>query len=204
MGRNVKRSLQINAYLRCRLWGRGSNRVHLIIYMTMDSMNQTEHILTDERLRQAAEEGMDSFISCFTDAYQQRMGGEFTGETMALLNGEQHSLLAYRILHDELMEGGFCQLIQNGYGPYIFHNPLAKVMKLWGVTELGKLLYEARNIYEAHREDLERERTDEEFMAMYEQYEAFDDLEERFLDHEEEFTAQVACYVDDHIDRFLI
>lgn len=33
-------------------------------------------------------------------------------------------------------------------------------------------------IYDAHREDLERERTDEEFMAMYEQYEAFDELEE--------------------------
>ena len=35
-------------------------------------------------------------------------------------------------------------------------------------------------IYDAHREDLERERTDEEFMAMYEQYEAFDELEEEF------------------------
>ena len=35
-----------------------------------------------------------------------------TAETMPLLTGEQHSLLAYQIFRDELMEGGFCQLIR--------------------------------------------------------------------------------------------
>ena len=48
--------------------------------------------------------------------------------------------------------------------------------------------------------DLEKERTEDEFMAMYEQYEAFDDLEEEYLDIEEEVTALVASYVDDHLE----
>lgn len=64
------------------------------------------------------------------------------------------------------------------------------------------MLYAARKVYDAHREDLERERTDEEFMAMYEQYEAFDDLEDSFLENEEEWTAQVAHYVDEHLGQF--
>jgi len=38
------------------------------------------------------------------------------------------------------------------------------------------LVYKAKKIYDAHRHDLEKERTEDEFMAMYEQYEAFDDL----------------------------
>ena len=63
-------------------------------------------------------------------------------------------------------------------------------------------MYAARKIYDAHREDLERERTDEEFMAMYEQYEAFDELEDEFLEHEEEYTALVASYVDEHLELF--
>lgn len=158
--------------------------------------------ITDNALRQAAGEGMDAFIQVFTDAYRQEVGGELTAETMPLLTGEQHSLLAYRIFRDEVMEGGFCQLIQNGYGAYIFHNPFAKAMRLWGVGELSKLVYAARKIYDAHREDLERERTDDEFMAMYEQYEAFDDLEDEFLEKEEEFTARVAAYVDEHLYLF--
>lgn len=158
--------------------------------------------VTDAMLRQAAGEGMDAFIGVFTDAYKQVIGEELTAETMPLLSGEQHSLLAYRIFRDEIMEGGFCQLIQNGYGGYIFDNPFAKVMRLWGVGDLNKLVYAARKIYDAHREDLERERTDDEFMAMYEEYEAFDELEEEFLEKEEEYTALVAGYVDDHLELF--
>lgn len=158
--------------------------------------------VTDAALRQAAAEGMDAFIQVFTDAYKEAIGGELTAETMPLLTGEQHSLLAYQIFRDEVMEGGFCQLIQNGYGGYIFVNPFAKVMRMWGVGDLSKLVYAARKIYDAHREDLERERTDEEFMAMYEQYEAFDELEDEFLEHEEEYTALVASYVDEHLELF--
>ena len=156
----------------------------------------------DADLRRAATQGMDAFIEVFTRAYWTALGGELTAETMPRLTGEQHTLLAYQIFRDEVMEGGFCQLIQNGYGGYIFHNPFAKAMRLWGVGDLSKLLYAARQIYEAHRDDLERERTDEEFMAMYEQYEAFDDLEDQFLEREEEFTARIAAYVDEHLALF--
>ena len=145
---------------------------------------------------------MDALICWLTDLFKKELGGTLTSETMPRLTGEQHTLLAYRIFRGELMEGGFCQLIQNGYGAYIFHNPFAKAMRLWGVGELSKLVYAARKIYDAHREDLERERTDDEFMAMYEQYEDFDDLEDEFLEHEEEFTARVAQYVDEHLELF--
>ena len=67
--------------------------------------------VVDSALQQAAGEGMDAFIQVFTDAYEELTGGELTAETMPLLTGEQHSLLAYQIFRDELMEGGFCQLI---------------------------------------------------------------------------------------------
>lgn len=160
--------------------------------------------VADAALRQAAADGMDAFIHVFTEAYEQEMenNGNLAADTMSMLTAEQHSLLAYRIFRDEVMEGGFCQLIQNGYGGYIFDNPFAKVMRLWGIGDLSKLIYAAKKIYDAHRGDLERERTDEEFMAMYEEYEAFDDLEDEFLEKEEEYTAAVAGYVDEHIDLF--
>lgn len=158
--------------------------------------------VADAALQQAAGEGMDEFIQVFTDKYKEVIGGELTAETMPLLTGEQHSLLAYQIFRDEVMVGGFCQLIQNGYGGYVFDNPFAKVMRLWGAEEFAKLIYKAKKIYDDHCEDLEKERTEEEFMAMYEQYEAFDELEEEYFEMEEEVTAQVARYVDEHLDLF--
>ena len=121
--------------------------------------------ITDKALQTAAAKGMDEFLRVFTDKYKETVGGDPTAETMPLLSGEQHSLLAYRIFRDEVTEGGFCQLIQNGYGAYIFGNPFARVMRLWGAESFSKLVYRAKKTYDANREDLERERTDEEFMA---------------------------------------
>ena len=154
--------------------------------------------VVESTLQKAAGEGMDEFIQAFTDKYKEIIGGE----TMPLLTGEQHSLLAYQIFRDEVMAGGFCQLIQNGYGGYIFDNPFAKVMRLWGAEEFSKLVYKAKKIFDANRKDLEKERTDDEFMAMYEQYEAFDDLEEAYLEMEEQVTALIASYVDEHLELF--
>ena len=87
-----------------------------------------DKLITDERLRQGAEEGMDGFLKVFTDAYLEVTGGELTAETMPRLTGSQHALLGYHFFHEEVMDGGFCQLIYNGYGPYIFDNPFAKSM----------------------------------------------------------------------------
>lgn len=158
--------------------------------------------VSDADLRQAAEVGMDEFLKVFTDAYLAATGGVINADTMPLLNGMQHTLLGFHFFREEVNEGGFVQLIQNGYGPYIFLNPFAKAMKMMGAKDFANLVYDAKRIYDAHREELERDCTDDEFMAMYEQYEAFDDLEERFMDMEEEVTAIVAEYVDAHLGEF--
>ncbi len=158
--------------------------------------------INDSELQKGASEGMDEFIEVFTSAYKQTINDEFTAENMAKLSGEQHSLLAYQIFRDEIMVGGFCQLIQNGYGAYIFDNPFAKVMRMWGLESFSKIIYKAKKIYDANRADLERERSDDDFMAMYEQYEAFDELEEEYFEMEEDVTEAIARYVDQHIELF--
>ena len=168
-------------------------------------LKRTKHFMetikiSDEALRKGAEEGMDGFLQVFIDKYLEVTGGEINAETMPLLNGHQHTLLGYHFLREELNVGGFVQLIQNGYGPYIFDNPFAKAMRLFGLKEFSKLIYAAKKIYDENKQDLEKERDDDEFMAMYEQYEAFDDLEEQFMDMEEYVTAKLAEYVDEHLD----
>ena len=165
-------------------------------------MEANQITVSDADLRKGAEEGMDAFLKVFTDKYLEVTGGKIDADTMLLLNGYQHTLLGYHFFREEVMEGGFVQLIQNGYGPYIFDNPFAKAMRMFGAKEFSKLIYEAKKIYDAHRADLEKERTEEEFMAMYEQYEAFDDLEEQYMEEEEQITAQIATYVDEHLDSF--
>lgn len=165
-------------------------------------METTKITVKDADLRKGAEAGMDEFLQVFIDKYLELAGEELSAEMMSLFNGYQHTLLGYYYFRREVLEGGFVQLIQNGYGPYIFDNPFAKAMRLFGAKDFSKLVYEAKKIYDENREELEKERDEEAFMAMYEQYEAFDDLEEQFMDMEEQVTAQVASYVDEHIEQF--
>lgn len=161
-----------------------------------------EVIVRDADLRRAAEEDMDVFLKVFIDGIRESIGGELTAETMAELNADQITLLAYDILHEEVMDGGFVQLIHNGYGGFIFLNPFAKMLKLWGMRELSKLIYEAHTLYNKYREEIEQDCSDEEFMAMFERFSEFDDMDDQFVENEELYTAQVACYVDEHIERF--
>lgn len=165
-------------------------------------MNNDKIKIKDEALLRGAEAGMDEFLKVFTDKYLEVTGGVINAETMPLLNGYQHSLLGYHFFREEVLEGGFIQLIQNGYGPYIFDNPFAKAMRLFGAKDFSKLVYDAKKIYDMHRDDLEKDCTDEEFMAMYEQYEAFDDIEEAYMEMEEMVTATIAEYVDEHLEQF--
>lgn len=157
----------------------------------------------DSDLRNAASAGMDEFLKVFTDAIMASVGGELTADTMAELNSDQITLLAYDILHNEVMDGGFVQLIYNGYGSFLFRNPFAKAIKGWGIDELASLVKKAGKLYFKYKNEIERECTDDEFMAMFEQYPEFDDLDDLFVENEETWTGMVACYVDEHIERFV-
>ena len=158
--------------------------------------------IKDSDLAQAAEQGMDEFLQVFIDAYLEAIDGKLSAENMSKLNGSQHSLLAWHFFSTEMREGGFVQLIQNGYGAYIFDNPFAKAMKQFGAVELGKLIYKAKDIYDPNKKELERETTEEEFNAMYVDFEVFDEMEEMYFDMEEQQTSLIAAYVDEHIDDF--
>ena len=163
-----------------------------------------EVTIKDDVLRKAAGEGMDAFVSAFVQAIKETIGGELTAATLDELNSDQITLLAWDVLHEEVMDGGFVQLIHNGYGPFIFKNPFAKAVKLWGMRELSKLVYDAHTLYVKYHEPLEKDCTDDEFMALFEQFPEFDDMDDEFVEKEEEWTEQIARYIDENIDRFAI
>jgi hypothetical protein len=159
--------------------------------------------VSDKDLQKAAQEGIDQFLNVFVQAYLKEIGDNLSAENMSKFNGHQHSLLALYYFCEEVRHGGFVQLIQNGYGSYIFDNPFAKSLRIFGAEDLSKLIYKAKKIYDANKKELEKETTEEEFMAMYEQFEVFDELEEQFMEIEEEQIGKVANYVDENIKMFI-
>lgn len=158
--------------------------------------------ISDSKLKAAAQEGMDAFIKVFTDAIYEAIGGTLNAEVMQDLNSDQITLLAYVILRDSVMDGGFVELIHNGYGPFIFRNPFDKAMRNWGLHDLYRIINKCHKLFNIHQEALQKDCTQEEFDALYEQYPEFDDYDDAFVENEEQFTAMVASYVDNHIENF--
>lgn len=163
-----------------------------------------EVAIKDAELQQAASTGMDEFVGAVVQAIRKDIDNQLTAETMAQLSAEQTTLLAWQMMHDELMDGGWVQLIHNGLGPFVFKNPLAKALKLWGLRALSKQIYAAHTLYTKYGSEIERDCTDEEFMALFERFPEFDDLDDEFVENEEQWTAEIAHYVDEHLGQFVV
>ena len=161
----------------------------------------TDVKVKDSDIRKAAEEGMDSFVQVFIDAISSAIGNSLTLETMQQLTADQITLLAWSYLHQEVMEGGYIQLIYNGYGTFIFRNPFAVAMRNWGLRELYVHIRHAKKYYEKYHEAIEAVVSDSDFMALYEQMPEFDDFDDAFIVNEEQWTAMIAAYIDDHIEN---
>lgn len=160
-------------------------------------------LVNEQDIVNAAQQGCDEFIDLFVNAIYEAVGGEINQQAITSLNADQITLLAYVILRDEVMDGGFVQLIHNGYGEFIFKNPFSKMMRLWGIDELAKMINKVHKLYSHHHEQIEAECSDEEFMALFEKLPEFDDYDDCFVENEEEWTESVAHYVDQNLDKFV-
>lgn len=141
-------------------------------------------------------------LSALIAQYEDIIGGVLTADTMQRLTVNQLTLYAYNIVRREVMQGGFIQLIYNGYGGFIFHNPFSKVVRSWGMDELASLINKAKKWEQRYGRQILRADSDDEFMALYELMPQFDDCDDVFVEQEDTFTAQLADYVTQHLDAF--
>jgi len=135
-----------------------------------------EVTVRDTALQKAAEQGMDAFLQTFIDAIYQAIGGELTADTMSLLNADN--------------------------GAFIFHNPFDKAVRAWGMIDLFRIMKKCHNLYRKYGEEIERDCSEDEFMALFEKYPEFDDYDDTFVENEERWTSEIANYVDQNIDKF--
>ena len=123
-------------------------------------------------------------------------------EIMQMFNTSQHTLLAFYYLDSQVCNGGFIQLIQNGYGRYIFENPFSDALKIWGAKDIAKIVEDAKIIYIKHREKLEKETSMEEFSELYKEIKDFEPLEDIYYKINEQGTKIIKKYVEENINEF--
>lgn len=184
--------------------------------------------LSRHAIETAASKGSEALLTFIVKATLDANGGKLDADTMTSYSVDQITLLAYDILRSEMLEGGFIQLIHNGYGPFIFLNPFAKAIRLWGgairevakglspdkagtlqqaattLHDFSKFIYDGRHLFEKYGEALTADMDDEAFMALYEQYPDFDEPDDLFIDCEESVTKAINTYIDCNKSTFYV
>ena len=144
----------------------------------------------------------DNYLDLLVEAYEDFASPNAPLAKLDSFTNEAAVLLLFSTLKGQVENGGFIQLIQNGYGPAIFDSPLSHDLTRWGATQTAELLDKARAIYQAHRGYLERPRALSEFSALHKEFTQFEALENHFYDLAASQTASVRAYVAQHLPRF--
>ena len=144
----------------------------------------------------------DEYLYLVVEAYEQLASPSAPLTKLDSFTNEAAVLLLFSTLKGQVENGGFIQLIQNGYGPAIFDSPLSQDLARWGATQTAELLDQARAIYQAHRAYLVRPRALAEFSALYKEFIQFEFLENQFYDLAASQTASVRAYVAQHLSQF--
>ncbi len=100
-------------------------------------------------------------------------------------------VLCFDYVRQQVLAGGFLQLVENNYTVLIL--PLPQWFIAQGQAAMGHTLDEALQVFLAHRETLQQERSVEEFAQLYTTFPHFEALDKRF---EAAYLPAVQCIVE--------
>ena len=158
-------------------------------------------LITTEEIEATGDDAL-AYIILFAEKYYALIAADTTGTVQQRMTAEQSVLLAYVTMDNEVNNGGFIQLIENGYGSYIFDNPLSDYLREWGAADTADILDQARTIYLAKKDILEKEKTLEEFARLYQEHPDFEPIESRYYAIADTQRAIIKGYIFNHLALF--
>lgn len=153
---------------------------------------------------EAAREDEWDFIYAILEPYQDAIEEAEDEETILdQLSDDQHVLLIYDALYGQVTNGGFLQLIHNGYGQFVFENSFIDDLQRWSLSETAALLRKAEGIYVENKAFLEQERELEEFSLLYKKFTSFEPLDSAFYDIMDGEVTRFRNYIETHLTTFI-
>lgn len=118
------------------------------------------------------------------------------------LSQGQQLLISYDYVRMQVQQGGFIQLIQNGYIGLLPDMP--SWLNMIGATNMALVIDDALKVYVLNRELLDKQTTVEEFAKLYDELKEFEIIDDRFRLADAETVEQIVAYIKEHIEEFAI
>ena len=117
------------------------------------------------------------------------------------LSPGQDLLIRYDYVRMQVLQGGFLQLIQNGYIDLLLAMP--NMLTQIGAPEMAKILDDVLRVYSLNIADLGKETTVEEFAKLYDEFTEFEVLDSDFAAHHSDAEKAIVAYALRFPDEFM-
>jgi hypothetical protein len=114
----------------------------------------------------------------------------------------QRLLVSYDYLRMQVLQGGFIQLIQNGYIGILPEMPAW--LQHVGANDMAQVIDDVLKVYVLNRELLDKQTTVEEFAKLYEELKEFEIIDDRFNKAHYDTTEKIVSYAKAHIAEFAV
>lgn len=154
--------------------------------------------------REALDNAKDEweYLDIILDKYFELWKAE-PDNIMLNFTDNQISLFFYGMLYSQVQNGGFLQLLFNGFSEQIFESPLIDDLDDWGITKTTRVLKDIEDrCLEVAKEIKEKEHTLEELSKSYELYPEFEKFDVLF--YQNSGGIEVKNFVEKNIDEFII
>lgn len=114
------------------------------------------------------------------------------------LSENQQLVIVYDYVKMQVLQGGFIQLIQNGYVLLLptLHGLLQRV----DAQDMAQVLDDALKVYVLNRELLDKEYSVNDFARLYEELKEFEDIDNRFSKYHLPTLDAILLLVEQHMD----
>ena len=145
------------------------------------------------------------FLFAILDLYYDEMEKNGEKSVFSRVNDHQAILLIFNDLYGQVTNGGFIQLIYNGYDFSVFESEFINLLEPSGITKIRNILERAKIFYEKYREKFEninRENWDD-FAELYKKCPEFEKLDEEFYEVMDAEVSILKNFVEKNLSDFV-
>lgn len=145
------------------------------------------------------------FLYAILGVYFDWMEKEWEEFVFENLSDEQATLYIYRNLDAQVTNGGFVQMIYNGYENWVFNEVFIQKLNDFGLEKTAKIVEKAKKIFEKYREkfaNVNREDWDA-FANLYKECPEFEDCDSEYYEINDAEVDILAEYVRENISDFI-
>ncbi len=117
------------------------------------------------------------------------------------LSEGQQLLLSFDYVRQQVMQGGFIQLIENGY------LGLLPTMPAWlnalGASDMAQVIDDALKVYVLNHDMMDKTNTVEEFTKLYDELKEFEIIDDRFRAAHEDTRNKILAHATEKIEDFV-